>query len=205
MRRVFISYHHKNEQYLKDELLVINSAAKIFIDCSVAVGDIDEDLEPQVIRQTIRREYLSESTVLILLVGRETQYRKHVDWELYSSMYNGSKFGRSGVVVLLAPDCESRYCTAPSKDIKNSLYSQVTSWVTVNSRDEFERRYEYMPPRIIDCLVKGGGNISVTNWSKVVEDPDYLRVLIESAHETRGKSNYDMSREMRMRNFNPVE
>ncbi|WP_180699906.1 TIR domain-containing protein [Pseudomonas crudilactis] len=204
MKRVFVSYHHKNEQWLKDDLLALNSEAEIFFDCSVAVGDIDENLEPQIIRQTIRRSYLSESTVLILIVGRETQYRKHVDWELYSSMYNGSKFGRSGVVVLLSPDCESSYFTAPSKKIKDALYPQYENWMSVKSREEYESRYEFMPPRIIDCLLKGGSNISITNWSKISENPDYLRVLIDCAHDSREVSTYDMSREMRMRNYNPA-
>lgn len=203
MRRVFISYHHRNEQFLKEALLVLNKTHKLFVDCSVSTGDVDENLPPQKIRQTIRRNYLSESTVLILIVGRETQYRKHVDWELYSSMYNGPRFGRSGVVVLLAPDSESAYFTAPFESVKAELYPSTTGWVTIDSRDEYERRYPYMPARIVDNLLMPSSKISVTNWSKIVEDPEHLRLLIECAHEARASCEYDMSRNMRMRDHNP--
>ncbi|WP_448135115.1 TIR domain-containing protein [Stenotrophomonas rhizophila] len=202
MVKVFISYHHANEQEAKEDILRMNSSYGLFSDCSVATGDIDESLEPQKIRELIRRSYLSESTVLLLIVGKETQYRKHVDWELYSSMYNGSKFGRSGVVVLLAPDCESSYFTAPSSEVKSMLYPETLNWTTVKTRSEYEQRYPYMPPRITDSLTntKGRSNISVTNWSKILENPEHLRQLIKSSHETRGESVYDMSRDMRMRN-----
>lgn len=203
MRRVFISYHHRNEQVAKEALLAINNIYNLFIDCSVSTGDIDENLSPQTIRQTIRRNYLSESTVLILIVGRETQYRKHVDWELYSSMYNGPRFGRSGVVVLLAPGSESDYFTAPFENIKAELYPNTTGWVSIDSRDEYERRYPYMPARIVDNLLAPNSKISVTNWSKIIENPERLRLLIECAHEARANCEYDMSRDMRMRDHNP--
>lgn len=203
MERVFISYHHRNEQRVKEELLRLNDHYQIFVDCSVATGDIDDELSPQSIRQKIRREYLSGSTVLLLIVGSETRYRKHVDWELYSSMYNGPKFGRSGVVVILAPGCESTYYTAPFDDVKRELYPGITNWVSIESRIEYESRYPYMPPRIIDNLVTQKSGISVTNWSKIQENPEYLRTLIACAHAARGDVEYDMSREMRMRDYNP--
>src|SRR3990167_1621261 len=185
MERVFISYHHKREQRIKEELLNLDQRYQLIVDCSVTTGDIDERLAPQEIRQKIRQEYLSESTVLLLIVGRETRYRKHVDWELYSSMYNGSTFGRSGVVVILAPDCESNYFTAPFEEIKNTLYPNVKNWISIDSRVDYESRYPYMPPRIIDNLMKANSNISVTNWSKIQENPEYLRLLIECAHNAQ--------------------
>lgn len=203
MRRVFISYHHSNEQPCKEALLWLNSRNNIFIDCSVSTGDIDDDLEPQKIRRIIRENYLSESTVIIVIVGKETQYRKHVDWELYSSMYNGKTFGRSGVVVLLSPDCQSQYFNAPFHEVKTSMYSHATSWTTITSREEYERRYPYMPARIIDSLVVPNSKISVTNWSDIIGYPERLRLLIECAHNSRADAEYDMSRDMRMRDYNP--
>jgi hypothetical protein len=203
MNKVFISYHHENEGYLKEELLRLNRDENLFIDCSVNTGDIDDNLDPQAIRQTIRRNYLSGSTVLMLLVGQETKYRKHVDWELYSSMYNGSKFGRSGVVVLHAPGSESNYFTAPFDDVKETVYPEVSRWISISERKEYERRYPHLPDRIIDNLEKAKGKISVTNWSKILEDPQRLRLLIDCAHRARDMCEYDMSREMRMRDHDP--
>lgn len=204
MHRVFISYHHKNESYLREELARINRAEDIFHDCSVSTGDIDENLNPQQIRQTIRRNYLNESTVLLLLAGKETKYRKHVDWELYSSMYNGTKFGRSGVVVLLAPDCASDYFTAPFREIKSELYPHVSNWVTVSSREEHVRRYPDLPERVIDNLSKTESKIAVSNWEHVMQEPKKLGLLIDCAHKGRKFCEYDMSRPMRMRDHNPA-
>ncbi|MBF5054629.1 hypothetical protein ISO4_03231 [Alcanivorax venustensis ISO4] len=203
MHRVFVSYHHKNENYLRKALGEINDKSDIFFDCSVSTGDVNEDLEPQAIRQIIRRNYLSGSTVLLLLVGRETKYRKHVDWELYSSMYNGTNFGKSGVVVLHAPDCESEYFTAPFDKIKKAVYPHVSSWASIDNREEYQRRYPYLPDRIIDNLLKSKSKISVSNWSVIEENPERLRLLIDCAHNARSECEYDMRRAMRMKDYNP--
>lgn len=204
MKRVFISYHHQNDQRCKEQLLSLNSRNDIFVDCSVSTGDIDDSLEPQAIRRIIRENYLNESTVIIVIVGRETQYRKHVDWELYSSMHNGPTFGRSGVVVLLTPDCQSDYFTAPFPEVKDYIYPHVDSWTSIVSREEYEKRYPEMPARIIDNLLVPTSKISVTNWKDIIQYPERLRLLIECAHNARDDVEYDMSRAMRMRDYNPL-
>ncbi len=109
MHKVFISYHHANDQYYKEKLLRLNDNYKafygnpIFIDKSVDTGEISEDLSDETIREKIRDEYLQDSTVTILLVGTETKNRKHIDWELYSSMYNGKVNKQSGILVVNLP------------------------------------------------------------------------------------------------------
>ena len=45
MHKVFISYHHKNDQLYKDELIRLGERFGVFIDESVGDGDIDEDLD----------------------------------------------------------------------------------------------------------------------------------------------------------------
>ncbi len=76
MHKVFISYHHANDQYYKEMLLALNTRHDIFLDQSVDTGDIDDDLDDSRIRELIRDEYLQDSTVTILLVGTETKNRK---------------------------------------------------------------------------------------------------------------------------------
>ena len=82
--RVFISYHHDNDQGHKNALVKWANENDIFVDWSVDTGDISDDLTDQQIREKIRDEYLRDSTVTIVLVGTETKNRKHVDWEIYS-------------------------------------------------------------------------------------------------------------------------
>ena len=75
MHRVFISYHHANDQWYKDTLVEFGKKYNIFEDYSVDTGDISDDLTTEQIRETIRDEYLRDSTVTILLVGTETKNR----------------------------------------------------------------------------------------------------------------------------------
>lgn len=69
--KVFISYHHRNDQNYKESLLDENDKYDLFIDASVDTGDIDDDLPDESIRQIIRDDYLRDSAVTILLVGVE--------------------------------------------------------------------------------------------------------------------------------------
>ena len=71
--KIFISYHHENDQPYKERLLGINAAHALFFDQSVETGDIPDFLSDEDIRQKIRDEYLRDSTVTILLVGNETK------------------------------------------------------------------------------------------------------------------------------------
>ena len=48
--KVFISYHHANDQFYKDYLENFNNDYDIFINKSVAIDDIDDDLPPNTIR-----------------------------------------------------------------------------------------------------------------------------------------------------------
>ena len=87
--KVFISYHHGNDQAHKEALTEFNDKYGVFTDASVDSGDIDDELDDEAIREKIRDEYLQDSSVTIVLVGTETRRRKHVDWEIYSSMRSG--------------------------------------------------------------------------------------------------------------------
>lgn len=196
-RKVFISYHHANDQWYKEELLRLNQQHQIFIDGSVDTGDIDDDLPDETIRRKIRDEYLTDTTVTILLVGAETQYRKHIDWELYSSMFDGSVNKKSGIVVINLPTANSTYFTAAHPSEKDVVYPECSSWVSIDDRAEYERRYPNMPARIIDNLLAPKAKISVVPWDKAIRN---LGFLIEAAFNDRANCEYDLSRPMRRRN-----
>ena len=198
MHRVFISYHHANDQKYKDGLVKWAKENNIFIDYSVDTGDISDDLTDEQIREKIRDEYLRDSTVTILLVGTETKNRKHVDWELYSSMYNGKKNKKSGIIVINLPSVNCNYCTASHNGEKENVFTENTEWCRITERSEFERRYPYMPDRIIDNLLKVDAYISVISWDKLTVGK--LQYMINKAYEDREQCDYDLSRPMRRRN-----
>ncbi len=198
MHKVFISYHHQNDQEYKEALTAFGKRHTIFLDQSVDTGDIPDFWTDDKIRREIRDRYLRDSTVTIVLVGSETRRRKHVDWEVYSSMYDGPVNKRSGIVVINLPGT-SDYFNAPHGDEeKRLLYPEVSSWMHVKERAEYERRYPCMPDRIIDNLMKSGVKISVAPWRKI--DTETLRFLIEAAFRNRANCAYDLHRPMRRAN-----
>ncbi|GAB6091739.1 TIR domain-containing protein [Spirochaeta dissipatitropha] len=102
--KVFVSFHHFNdEEYRKKFIKIFSDFAEVIIDQSVGDGDIDPDLKTETIRQKIRDEYLRNSTVTIVLIGTETWKKKHVDWEISSSLRDTQYNKRSGLIGLLLP------------------------------------------------------------------------------------------------------
>ncbi|MCY3629773.1 MAG: TIR domain-containing protein [Bacteroidetes bacterium] len=202
MHKVFISYHHENDQFYKDSLVQMSRQFGIFIDQSVDTGHINDSLPSERIRQIIRDKYLRDSTVTIVLVGLETKRRKHVDWEIYSSMFDGIVNKKSGILVINLPGISDHYFIAPREQEKRILYPDVPAqaWEWVQSRAEYERRYPYMPARIIDNLLKPEAMISVVPWERIVGNPDIIRWLIGVTFQDRDRCLYDLSRPLHHRN-----
>jgi len=196
LHKVFISYHHANDQAYKELLLSINRENQIFTDASVDIGEINEGLSDERIREKIRDEYLRDTTVTILLVGLETKKRRHIDWELYSSMYDGTVNKKSGILVVNLPSVNCTYYDATHAGEKECVYPENTSWMKIDTRSEYERRYPYMPPRIIDNLLAERVNISVVNWEKIAVDSSKLSFLVEATYNDRTSCEYDLSRPM---------
>ena len=199
MHNVFISYHHFNDQFYKDELIRRGKNVGVFIDKSVDTGDISEDLSDQAIRQKVRDEYLRDSTVTILLNGLETKNRKHVDWEIYSSMFDGERNKKSGILVINLPSTQCKYYTAGHGDQeKRIVYPDQSFWTNIDSRTEYENRYPYLPDRIIDNLLANKAFISVVPWERLTADR--LEFLIDTTFKNRAGCEYDLSSPMRRRN-----
>lgn len=198
MHKVFISYHHYNDQRYKEYLVKMARQHMIFIDKSVDTGDIDDSLPDDRIREIIRDEYLRDSTVTIVLVGQETKRRKHVDWEIYSSMYDGSVNKKSGVLVINLPGT-SDLGVAPRREEKSIVYPDIdiAHWTSVTSRAEYERRYPHMPARLVDNLLKRDATISVVPWTRIDGSPEKLDWLVGAAFRDRARCRYDLSRPMR--------
>lgn len=192
MHKVFISYHHGNDQLYKDHLVELNSRLNLFIDRSIRDGFISDSLPAQVIREQIRDRWLRDSTVTVLLVGRETKYRKHVDWELKSSMINGLKNQRSGLLVLMLPDTITRQ--------QNRGPRSYTWYMAPRTRSDFATKYPCMPERIIDNLIDPNVVIEVIPYLAAINDPYMLASKIADAHSRRDQNRYDLSRSMRKNN-----
>jgi hypothetical protein len=144
---------------------------------SVQIGDIDSNLPTERIRQKIRDEYLRDSTVTVVLIGSETWKRKHVDWEIGSSIRQTEYSSRSGLLGIVLP-------TYPRKDLTKydpytipprlydnvkSNFAQIYNWndnsfvVQKWIHDAFERRNKIIPDNSFPSFMN---NRSGERWQK---------------------------------------
>lgn len=86
MHKTFISYHHANDQDLKDAIINLGSGED-FVDKSVKDGDIDTDLSEETIMRKIREDYIGESSVVVVIVGEETSERPYINSELQAALW----------------------------------------------------------------------------------------------------------------------
>ena len=157
--KVFVSYHHANDQDYKDHFeTLFADIYDTIVSKSVEEGDIDPNLKTDTIRQKIRDEYLRDSTVSVVLIGAETWKRKHVDWEIGSSIRDTEYNPRSGLLGIVLPTYRG-----PNEDM--SKYNPHT-----------------IPPRLYDNIVCGFAEIY--NWN---ENPFYVQSWIHDAFTKRNK------------------
>lgn len=133
-RKTFISYYHDEDQTYKERF------KKLFYDLvthkSVEDGDIDSDNSDGYIKQLIHKGYLSDTTVLVVLIGPNTKHRKHIDWEISGALnYKvGDKY--SGLLGLLLPNHpdfgigKAKYDLMPARLADNfkSGYAIIRDW-----------------------------------------------------------------------------
>ena len=157
-RKVFISYHDTDEDRdYKNRFL--QKASNFIIDKSVDIGDLDDTgLKVETIRQKIRDDYIRDATVTIVLIGPCTWQRKHVDWEIASSLRATRLNSRCGLLGILLP-------THPDYDRK-----------TLNLRR--------IPPRLVDNCGESDPYAVVYRWPRYRAERR-LREWIERAFVRR--------------------
>ncbi|MEM9592427.1 MAG: TIR domain-containing protein [Pseudomonadota bacterium] len=204
MTKAFISYHHRNDQRYREHLSYLANVCGAFEDQSVEVGEIDESYSSQSIRRFIRDNYLRDTEVTILLCGSETRFRKHVDWELKSSMIDGAINRRSGILVIDLPTTRSTSWHASLPNEKNAIYSDYAGgWRHVDSKAEYLELYPDMPERIIDNLANPDVRLSVAPWRRIENQPGNLKFLVDATARVAMKNDYDLTLPMRRKNYNP--
>lgn len=101
-RKVFISYHVDDQEY-KDRFAQMMD--NYIVDKSVKEDDIDDtNIKVDTIRQKIRDDFIADATVTVVLIGPCTWQRKHVDWEIGSSLRKTKKNSRCGLLGILLPN-----------------------------------------------------------------------------------------------------
>lgn len=167
--KVFVSYHHAlDESYKKIFELRFGNAFGAIVPGSVNDGDIDPNLSTETIRQKIRDAYLRDTSVTVVLIGALTWQRKHVDWEIGSSIRDTKANPRSGLLGVLLPAYDKHYGR-----VDRSKYNPGT-----------------IPPRLHDNVQCGFA--SIHNWS---EDAASVQAWVHEAYLRKSRVLPDNSRD----------
>lgn len=127
LHKTFISYHHANEQDLKNEIIE-TLGGEYFIDKSVGDGDIDPNNTDETIMNTIRRDFLKDSTVTLVLVGSETSQRPFINSELQASLWGSNP---NGLLCVVRDDLYSSLYTSSTCSFGTSIRTRSPEWTTL--------------------------------------------------------------------------
>ncbi len=102
--KVFVSYHHANDQGYRNRFEELFANVYDIMDSrSVGIGDIPRGLNTDEVSRRIRDNNLRDSTVTVVLVGKDTWRRMHVDWEIAATVRDTYANDRSGLMGILLP------------------------------------------------------------------------------------------------------
>jgi hypothetical protein len=126
-RKVFISYHHKNDQGWSDNFSnYFSDTLDLFYDNSLE-RKIDS-ADSKYLNQKIREDCIFGTSLTIVLCGLETWKRRWVDWEIHATLYY-----EHGLLGIGLPTCvrtnDLKYIV-PDRLYKNfeSGYAQWMIW-----------------------------------------------------------------------------
>ena len=106
--KTFVSYHHDDQEEVDEFIRTFDHDGDVFIARAVGSDEtmdtlIDSD-DPDYVMRRIRKDHLSDSTVTLAFIGKNTWTRKYVDWELAASLHQGPVVGKpNGVLAILSP------------------------------------------------------------------------------------------------------
>ena len=151
--KCFVSYHSADAE---EAATFVETFEEIFIPRAIGVeegdGSIIDSEDVDYIRDVIRTNYLRDSTVTIVLVGKCSWARKFVDWEIYASLRDAPTSYKNGLLGILLPSLASDPPQAPERLIDNiprdgsaaygryHYYPATKAGLKINIEDAFQAR-----------------------------------------------------------------
>jgi hypothetical protein len=159
-RKTFVSYYHKDDQNSRTKFE--NLFGDLIVSKSVEYGDIDSENSDEYIKQLIQKEYLSDTTILVVLIGTKTKCRMHVDWEISGALnlrVGDNNAGLLGILLPTHPDYGTRRATydlmpARLADNFKTGYAIIKDWTDDRIKmqsyieEAFEKRSSMADKRI---------------------------------------------------------
>ena len=163
------------------------------------MGDIDDShLTDEQIRTIIRDDYIKESDVFVLLCGKNTKHRKHIDWEIHAAMYRSELKKPLPILVVNVSSSNNgqRSCEENEKQYIDNTFGPCV-WISCRTRADFIQFFPDMPERIIDSFETKYSNISVVNFTAGIS---VIKEFIKNAYSRRNSYEYNDSRVLRRHN-----
>ena len=104
-RRVFISHYRGDRTEVDAFIERFANQEKVFTPYVLGANDNDDfinSMNPEYVMTQVRKKYLQDTTVTIVLIGSCTHGRRYVDWELKSSLRQGN-YTPNGVMGIILP------------------------------------------------------------------------------------------------------
>ncbi|MDE0184108.1 MAG: TIR domain-containing protein [Candidatus Poribacteria bacterium] len=174
-RRVFISHYKGDNKEVDGFIDYFGNQEKVFTPFVLGANDNDDFINStntDYVMGQIRKKYLQDTTVTIVLIGSCTHSRRYVDWEIKSSLTQGQTLPNGLIGVLLPSqgnsahlpprfranwekehvDCYTRYRSYPSDA------TQLGKWIddaydARTSRARFIRNSQDMMKYNAKCKV----------------------------------------------------
>lgn len=154
-RKVFISYHHANEQKVVDEFIkTFSEDYEVFTDGSLEDASDSDDSE---YLNQVCRESIDGTSVTIVMIGTQTGCRKFVDWEMRYTLYV-----KHGLVALSSPGLMDSAACLPER-LKDNRKSGYAKWYTypttaASLKTIIEEAFNADPGKINNSREKMGKN-----------------------------------------------
>lgn len=139
-RKSFISYYHRDDEKYREQFEKLTDY--LIVNKSVQENDISSENDQEYIKQLIQKEYLKDTTVLIVLIGNKTKCRKHVDWEISGALNFKVGDTYAGLLGLLLPNhsdygtSKANYDLMPARLADNfkTEYAIIRDWTEDNDK-----------------------------------------------------------------------
>lgn len=153
MRNVFVSYAHRLDQNEVDDFREKFGSEKMaFSDKSLDNIDLSK-LSDDTIKNYYIRPKIANSSVTIILIGKETGGRWWVDWEIYYSLLKTAGNDRNGLLGILIPNKEHWIPQRLEKNIHmGKIITMPRDYRTLENAIEEVYMKRYQQPDLTDRL-----------------------------------------------------
>ena len=181
-RKVFISSFHDDRAEVDAFIYRWTKIEQVFTAkalCSFDNDDFINSDNPDYVMGEIRRRYIGDASVTIVLVGKCTHSRRYVDWEIKSSLRQG-EYTPNGLLAYVLPSAMPKI---------NPLTGLTTGW-------------PHLPPRLDANWIFDQQQNSYARYHTMSDSADTLRQQIEDAFWDRTNRAHLISNDSAMMKYN---